>query len=37
MCVGDQWRGAERLEVAGTEIYVDLKQLFAQIDTPSGS
>jgi Uma2 family endonuclease len=37
MCVGDQWRGAEQLEVAGTEIYVDLKQLFAQIDTPSGS
>jgi Uma2 family endonuclease len=37
MCVGDQWRASDRLEVADTLIYVDLHQLFAQIDTPSGS
>jgi Uma2 family endonuclease len=35
MCVSNQWHGADRLEVAGTPIYVELPQLFAQIDVPS--
>jgi Uma2 family endonuclease len=35
MCVGNQWRSADRLEVAGTPIYVELTQIFSQIETPS--
>jgi len=35
MCLQSVWVAAERLEVAGTPIYVDLVQLFAQIETPS--
>jgi Uma2 family endonuclease len=37
MCLQSRWVAAERLEVAGTPIYVDLPQLFAQINIPSGS
>ncbi len=35
MCLATGWLSANRLEVAGTPIYVDLVQLFAQIETPS--
>jgi Uma2 family endonuclease len=35
VCIDSQWIAASRLEVAGTPIYVDLPQLFAQIETPS--
>jgi Uma2 family endonuclease len=31
MCSGEDWVGADRLEVAGTPIYVELKELFGQI------
>jgi len=37
MCVAQGWVAAERLEVAGTPIYVDLPQIFTQIGTPSSS
>jgi Uma2 family endonuclease len=37
MCSGMDWVGAERLEVAGTPIHVDLQQLFAQIQGPAGA
>lgn len=33
MCSGAQWIAAERLTVQGTPIYVDLPNLFSQIDT----
>lgn len=36
MCSGAEWLAAERLEVAGTPIYVELPRLFAQIDTQAG-
>jgi len=36
-CLATGWLSAERLEVAGTPIHVELSQLFSQIDTPSGS
>jgi Uma2 family endonuclease len=32
MCSGEKWIAAERLEVAGTPIYVQLEGLFAQIE-----
>jgi Uma2 family endonuclease len=35
MCLATGWLSANRLEVAGTAIYVDLNDLFAKIDTPS--
>jgi Uma2 family endonuclease len=35
MCFDSGWVPAERLEVAGTPIYVSLNALFAQIETPS--
>ncbi len=35
MCSESGWVAAERLEVAGTPIYVDLNQIFSQLDTPS--
>ena len=31
MCFGDEWLAAERLEVAGTPVYVSLPRLFAQL------
>jgi Uma2 family endonuclease len=37
MCLDKGWVAAERLEVAGTPIYVDLSQIFAQLQTPSAS
>jgi Uma2 family endonuclease len=37
MCLAQGWVAAERLEVAGTPIHVELSQLFAQLDTPSVS
>ena len=37
MCLASEWLSAERLEVAGTHIHVDLAHLFSQIETPSGS
>jgi Uma2 family endonuclease len=36
MCSGADWIAAERLEVQGTPIYVDLPELFAQIKGPVG-
>ncbi|MDP9039411.1 MAG: Uma2 family endonuclease [Acidobacteriota bacterium] len=33
MCTGSDWIAAERLEVPGTRIYVELAPLFAQIAT----
>jgi len=33
MCSGADWIEAERLEVAGTPIHVNLPELFSQIDT----
>jgi Uma2 family endonuclease len=35
MCLESGWVAAERLEVADTPIYVDLSQLFSQLNTPS--
>jgi Uma2 family endonuclease len=35
MCSGSDWVAAERLEVAGTPIHVDLQELFAQIERPA--
>jgi Uma2 family endonuclease len=35
MCLANGWLSAERLEVDGTPIYVELNQLFARIETPS--
>ena len=35
MCVGNQWRSADRLEVANTLLYVDLAHIFSQLETPS--
>jgi len=35
MCVESGWVAAKRLEVAGTPIFVDLSQIFSQLDTPS--
>jgi Uma2 family endonuclease len=35
MCLEQGWVAAERLEVGGTPIYVDLSQVFSQLDTPS--
>lgn len=32
MCVGTDWVGARRLEVAGTAIFVDLDALFGQLE-----
>lgn len=37
MCLENRWVAARRLEVRNTPIYVDLDQLFDQIDTPSAS
>jgi len=37
MCLDSGWVAAERLEVAGTPMYVDLNTLFSQIDTPFAS
>jgi len=37
MCLKEGWVPADRLTVAGTPIYVELTQLFAQLDTPSAS
>jgi Uma2 family endonuclease len=37
MCLENRWVAARRLEVRNTPIYVDLDQLFDQIDTPSPS
>jgi hypothetical protein len=37
MCLDKGWVAAERLEVAGTPIYVDLSHIFAQLETPSAS
>lgn len=34
MCLGDRWLAADRLEVAGTPIYLDLPELVRQIDRP---
>ncbi|ADW69814.1 Uma2 family endonuclease [Granulicella tundricola] len=36
VCRGEEWIGAERLEVAGTPIYVELKELFARLDQSKG-
>jgi Uma2 family endonuclease len=33
MCVGAEWVGARRLVVAGTTIYVDLEELFGQLQS----
>jgi Uma2 family endonuclease len=32
MCTGDEWVAAERLEVIGTPIFVELPELFRRID-----
>jgi Uma2 family endonuclease len=32
MCVGTDWVGARRLEVAGTAMFVDLDELFGQLE-----
>ncbi|HZL26011.1 MAG TPA: Uma2 family endonuclease [Acidobacteriaceae bacterium] len=37
MCLENRWVAARRLEVRNTPIYVDLEELFDQIDTPSPS
>jgi Uma2 family endonuclease len=37
MCSGADWVGADRLEVAGTPINVELPQLFAQLNTHAQS
>jgi Uma2 family endonuclease len=37
MASGPAWLAAERLEVPGTPIFIDLPNLFAQIDTQAGS
>jgi len=37
MCLGPDWIAAERLEVAGTPIHVQLKALFDQLDQSSPS
>jgi Uma2 family endonuclease len=37
MCLENRWVAARRLEVGNTPIYVDLDQLFDQIDMPSAS
>ncbi len=34
MCIEDSWQAADRLEVHGTSIYIDLKSLFYQFDHP---
>jgi Uma2 family endonuclease len=31
-CIGDAWIAAERLEVPGTSIWVNLSKLFADLD-----
>jgi Uma2 family endonuclease len=31
MCIGADWRAADRLEVSGTQIYVDLPELFQKL------
>jgi hypothetical protein len=33
MCIGPSWQAADRLEIPGTPIYVQLDDLFRQIDT----
>ncbi len=35
VCKGDDWIGVRRFEVAGTEIYMDLEDLFARLDRSS--
>ncbi len=35
MCAGAEWLTADRLQVLGTPIYVDLQELFARMDSPS--
>lgn len=37
MCSGADWIEAERLEVSGTPIHVNLPELFRQIDTHAGA
>lgn len=37
VCLATGWIASQRLEVAGTPIYVDLPALFARLETPSGS
>ena len=37
MCLGPDWIAAERLEVAGTPIHVQLKALFDQLDQSAPS
>ena len=32
VCTGNTWTQATRLEVSGTQIYVELDTLFAQLD-----
>jgi Uma2 family endonuclease len=36
MCRGTVWVGARRLEVAGTAVYVDLDELFGQMERTAG-
>jgi Uma2 family endonuclease len=34
MCIGDDWKSARRLEVPGTQIFVELDELFSWLDRP---
>lgn len=34
MCLGDVWKSARRLELPGTQIYVELDDLFSYLDRP---
>jgi hypothetical protein len=33
MCSGSEWTEARRLEVSGTPLYVDLDEIFSQINS----